>query len=77
MELKCMWAIPYYNYSRNGSTFLNTTPVSFGQQDLNDVATINKVFDQLSQATMVMPANISKLAKMLLFGSVVRISLFV
>ena len=40
------------------------TPFSFGQQDLDDVATINELFDQLTQATMVMPADISKLAKM-------------
>jgi len=40
------------------------TPFSFEQQDLDNVATINELFDELAQATMVMPADISKLAKM-------------
>ena len=40
------------------------TPFSVGQQDLDDVATTTKLFDQLAQANMVIPVDISKLAKM-------------
>ena len=40
------------------------TPFSFGQQGLDDVATIKDLFHQLVQATMLMLADVSKLAKM-------------
>ena len=40
------------------------TLFSVGHQDLDEVAAINELFDQLAEATMVMPSDISKLGKM-------------
>ena len=46
------------------TTCKGVTPFSFGQEDLHDDTMINDLFDQLSQTTVVMPADTNKLAKM-------------
>jgi len=48
-----------YRTAGNGVTLF-----SVGHQDLDEVAAINELFDQLTEATMVMPSDISKLGKM-------------